>query len=144
MKDKIPGKLKEAAGWCTVMLGRAFGAVKKSVKKDREKWLRGGILAVLLLVILLFVGNCACGKKKSGAVDEAAQGVMTITVAPSPTPTEAPRQVNSDAAATSGNVTMVNEYLVQKESQGTGADDTVSEAAEGETPAADTEGDGEE
>ena len=47
-------------------------------------------------------------------------GVMKITPIPSPTPTEAPRQVNKDAVAQSGNVTMVNEYLVQKEeNQGT-------------------------
>ena len=43
---------------------------------------------------------------------------MKISPAPTPTPTEAPRKVSKDAVAASGNVTMVNEYLVQKEQSG--------------------------
>ncbi|MDO5134857.1 MAG: hypothetical protein Q4D55_02285 [Eubacteriales bacterium] len=97
---------------------RLFRLWKRSLRKDRDRWIKGALLAVLLLGILLLVRGCACGSKKPREVDEASQGVMTITVAPSPTPTEAPRQVDSSAVASSGNVTMVNEYLVQKNSSG--------------------------
>ena len=88
--------------------------IKRSFRNDREQWIKGGILAAILLVIVIFAGSCACGKKTP---DAASQGVMKITPIPSPTPTVAPRQVNKDAVAQSGSVTMVNEYLVQKEEQ---------------------------
>lgn len=103
MKEKIMQILK-----------RISYSVKKSIRRNRQLWLRGGIMAVGLLVIVIFIGKCACSKKPAGTQDESSMGVMTITVAPSPTPTEVPRQVSSDAAVTNGNVTMVNEYLVQK------------------------------
>ena len=62
---------------------------------------------------------------------------MKITPIPSPTPTEVPRQVNKDAVAQSGNVTMVNEYLVQKEeNQGTAS--TSVQAASGSLSEEDT------
>ena len=48
------------------------------------------------------------------APDAESQGVMKITPIPTATPTPVPRQVNKDAVAQSGSVTMVNEYLVQK------------------------------
>ena len=91
--------------------------IKRSYRKNREQWIKGGILAVLLFVIVIFAGSCACGKKTVKVPDAASQGVMKITPTPSPTPTPVPRQVNKDAVATSGSVTMVNEYLVQKEEQ---------------------------
>lgn len=91
--------------------------IKRSFRNDREQWIKGGILAAILLVIVIFAGSCACGKKKVKEPDAAFQGVMKITPIPSPTPTVAPRQVNKDAVAQSGSVTMVNEYLVQKEEQ---------------------------
>lgn len=91
--------------------------IKRSFRNDREQWIKGGILAAILLVIVIFAGSCACGKKKVKELDAASQGVMKITPIPSPTPTVAPRQVNKDAVAQSGSVTMVNEYLVQKEEQ---------------------------
>lgn len=93
--------------------------IKKSYKKDREQWIKGGILAVILLVIVIFAGSCACGKKTVKAPDAASQGVMKITPIPTVTPTPVPRQVNKDAVAQSGSVTMVNEYLVQKEEEKT-------------------------
>ena len=99
------------------ILKRISYSVKKSIRRNRQLWIRGGIMAVGLLVIVIFIGKCACSKKPAGTQDESSMGVMTITVAPSPTPTEVPRQVSSDAAVTNGNVTMVNEYLVQKEEQ---------------------------
>lgn len=89
-------------------------SVRKSIKRNRQLWIRGGIMTVGLLVIVILIGRCACSKKSSGTQDESSMGVMTIAVAPSPTPTEIPRQVSSDASATNGNVTMINEYLVQK------------------------------
>ena len=89
--------------------------IKRSFRNDREQWIKGGILAAILLVIVIFAGSCACGKKTVKEPDAASQGVMKITPIPSPTPTVAPRQVNKDAVAQSGSVTMVNEYLVQKE-----------------------------
>ena len=91
--------------------------IKRSFRNDREQWIKGGILAAILLVIVIFAGSCACGIKKVKEPDAASQGVMKITPIPSPTPTVAPRQVNKDAVAQSGSVTMVNEYLVQKEEQ---------------------------
>ena len=91
--------------------------IKRSFRNDREQWIKGGILAAILLVIVIFAGSCACGKKTVKEPDAASQGVMKITPIPSPTPTVAPRQVNKDAVAQSGSVTMVNEYLVQKEEQ---------------------------
>lgn len=91
--------------------------IKRSFRSDREQWIKGGILAAILLVIVIFAGSCACGKKTAKEPDAASQGVMKITPIPSPTPTVAPRQVNKDAVAQSGSVTMVNEYLVQKEEQ---------------------------
>lgn len=91
--------------------------IKRSFRNDREQWIKGGILAAILLVIVIFAGSCACGKKKVKEPDAASQRVMKITPIPSPTPTVAPRQVNKDAVAQSGSVTMVNEYLVQKEEQ---------------------------
>ena len=89
--------------------------IKRSYKKDREQWIKGGILTVILLVIVIFAGSCACGKKTVKAPDAESQGVMKITPIPTATPTPVPLQVNKDAVAQSGSVTMVNEYLVQKE-----------------------------
>lgn len=104
--------------------------IKRSIKTDRDKWIKGAILAVILILIAIFLGNCACGKKKAKEPDEAAQGVMKISPIPTPTPTEAPRQVSADAVATSGNVTMVNEYLVQKEeNDGAGSADNTDNTA---------------
>ena len=37
--------------------------IKRSYKKDREQWIKGGILTVILLVIVIFAGSCAYGKK---------------------------------------------------------------------------------
>ena len=101
----------------TVKLHVLIRRIKRSFRNDREQWIKGGILAAILLVIVIFAGSCACGKKTVKEPDAASQGVMKITPIPSPTPTVAPRQVNKDAVAQSGSVTMVNEYLVQKEEQ---------------------------
>ena len=100
--------------------------IKRSYKKDREQWIKGGILTVILLVIVIFAGSCACGKKTVKAPDAESQGVMKITPIPS--------QVNKDAVAQSGSVTMVNEYLVQKE-EGKAAGSSKSGSSEEQTAA---------
>ena len=107
---------------------------KRSYKKDREQWIKGGILTVILLVIVIFAGSCACGKKTVKAPDAESQGVMKITPIPTATPTPVPRQVNKDAVAQSGSVTMVNEYLVQKE-EGKAAGSSKSGSSEEQTAA---------
>ena len=61
-------------------------------------------------------------------------GVMKITPIPTATPTPVPRQVNKDAVAQSGSVTMVNEYLVQKE-EGKAAGSSKSGSSEEQTAA---------
>ena len=113
--------------------------IKRSYRKNREQWIKGGILAVLLFVIVIFAGSCACGKKTVKVPDAASQGVMKITPTPSPTPTPVPRQVNKDAVATSGSVTMVNEYLVQKEETSGGKDNSEESAGNAETDETDGE-----
>lgn len=123
-------------------VSRFLKVQKRSFKKNRSMWIRGAVLALFLLVILLFVRGCACGSKRPKETDEASQGVMTITVAPSPTPTDAPRQVDSSATAKNGNLTMINEYLVQKNS-GTSDLDAASEGRdEAEPEEQDDQGDG--
>ena len=36
--------------------------IKRSFRNNREQWIKGGILAVILLVIVIFAGSCAGGK----------------------------------------------------------------------------------
>ena len=111
--------------------------IKRSFRNDREQWIKGGILAAILLVIVIFAGSCACGKKKVNVPHLASQGAMKITPIPSPTPTVAPRQVNKDAVAQSGSVTMVNEYLVQKEEQSSSGTSTSDQQKASSDSAAD-------
>ena len=111
--------------------------IKRSFRSDREQWIKGGILAAILLVIVIFAGSCACGKKTAKEPDAASQGVMKITPIPSPTPTVAPRQVNKDAVAQSGSVTMVNEYLVQKEEQSASGTSTLDQQTDSSESTAD-------
>ena len=104
--------------------------IRRSFMKDKEQWIKGGILAAILLVIVIVAGSCACGKKKTvKEPDAASQGVMKITPIPSTTPTVAPRQVDADAVTQNDGVTMVNEYLVQKNDQkSTGTADSTTES----------------
>ena len=53
--------------------------IKRSYKKDREQWIKGGILTVILLVIVIFAGSCACGKKTVKAPDAESQGRIAST-----------------------------------------------------------------
>ena len=113
-----------------------FKRIRRSFRSDREQWIKCGILAAILLVIVIFAGSCACSKKNAEEPDAASTSVMKITPVPSPTPTVVPRQVSKDAVAQSGGVTMVNEYLLQKEDSSTdtqqkdNAGDTSKDTAE--------------
>ena len=50
--------------------------VKRSIQRNREQWIKGGILAVILLIIIIFAGSCACGKKNASQPDAASTEVM--------------------------------------------------------------------
>lgn len=110
--------------------------IKRSFRSSRDRWIKAGILAAILLVLVIFGRSCACGTKNKKEPDAASTSVMKITPIPTPTPTAVPRQVNKDAVAVSGSVTMINEYLVQKEE----AEAEVSEQpSEGEEQSGDAE-----
>ena len=80
---------------------------------------------MILLVIVIFAGSCV-GRKKTRT--------HPGKPIPTATPTPVPRQVNKDAVAQSGSVTMVNEYLVQKE-EGKAAGSSKSGSSEEQTAA---------
>ena len=44
--------------------------IKRSFRNDREQWIKGGILAAILLVIVIFAGSCACGKSVPGSNED--------------------------------------------------------------------------
>ena len=68
--------------------------------------------AVILGMAVFLLAGCGCGKAKEQ--DAMTQEVMKITITPEPTATPVPEQVNPDAIVTEGNVTMINEYLLQE------------------------------
>lgn len=120
--------------------------IRRSIRRDREKWIKGGILAAVLLVIIIFAGSCACSRGKTKEEpDAASQGVLKISPIPSPTPTvaAATREVSKDAVATSGNVTMVNEYLVQKEAEASSSGSSAAGQQSGENSTGDGNNEGE-
>lgn len=63
--------------------------------------------AVLLACSL--TSGCGCGKEQ----DPEAEKVLEITITPEPTPTPDPLEMDPGAVVTNGNLTMVNEYLVE-------------------------------
>ena len=69
---------------------------------------------IFCLTACLLTG-CGCGKAKEK--DAMTEEVIKITITPEPTATPVPEQVNPDAVVTNGNVTMVNEYLLQEGQQ---------------------------
>lgn len=98
--------------------------------------------ATLALAMLACMGLAGCGQETE--TDPAAQGVLEITITPVVTPTPAPAEVDPDAVTTNGDITMVNSYLVDKNSgtaSDTGNTDAESTAQTEEEPQADTEGD---
>ena len=78
---------------------------------------RYGRNAIISLLALTCIGLTGCGGGKD--TDPETEGVLEITITPIVTPTPAPAEINPDAVTTSGNVTMVNSYLAEKESTGT-------------------------
>ena len=44
--------------------------IKRSYKKDREQWIKGGILTVILLVIVIFAGSCASTRRRVAGRNE--------------------------------------------------------------------------
>lgn len=99
----------------------------------------------LTLLILSFSLLSGCGQKKEK--DAAAQQVLKITITPSVAPTKAPSEVSKDAVVTNGNLTMVNEYLAEKENADSAAADGNGQGADGtgtDGNSADGQGDGSE
>ena len=83
-----------------------------NMKLSARKVMAAGIFC---LTACLLTG-CGCGKAKEK--DAMTEEVMKITITPEPTATPVPEQVNPDAVVTNGNVTMVNEYLLQEGQDG--------------------------
>ena len=81
------------------------------MKLSARKVMAAGIFC---LTAFLLTG-CGCGKAKEK--DAMTEEVIKITITPEPTATPVPEQVNPDAVVTNGNVTMVNEYLLQEGQQ---------------------------
>lgn len=100
-----------------------FAGYRRGAEAIMKK--RTTMLLAALVMAGVFISGCGCGKEKNPAE----QQVLKITVTPEPTATPVPEEVNPDAVVTSGGVTMVNEYLIQKGSTSGNAD--VTPAAEG-------------
>ena len=94
------------------------------MKRNKQK-------LIILCMILACITISGCGKEK--VVDEASSKVIQISVAPVVTPTPAPDQINADAVATNGNLTMVNGYLA-------GQSSTDTSNTSGESDLSDTSG----
>lgn len=65
-----------------------------------------------MFMFSVLLGCCfisGCGKEK----DPEAEQVLEITIAPELTPTPDPSEIDPAAVVTSGNLTMVNEYLAE-------------------------------
>ena len=80
------------------------------MKRNKQK-------IIVLCMIMACITVSGCGKEK--VVDEASSKVIQISVASVSTPTPAPDQINADAVATNGNLTMVNGYLAGQSSTDT-------------------------
>ena len=104
-----------------LLISDFFAYIFSVVKTDREKRIRiivvtAAVIAVILLA-WLFSRWTPPSKRE---LDPESQGVIHLTITPTPTPTPYPVQ-NLDATMSSaGNITMINEYLVQKNALGGG------------------------
>lgn len=71
-------------------------------------------LGMIVLSVTLAAGMlCGCGREKEE--DPAKSSVMKITITPQPSPTPKPSEIMPEAVVTEGNLTMVNEYLINEE-----------------------------
>ncbi|MDC7289802.1 hypothetical protein NXH76_18585 [Blautia schinkii] len=86
------------------------------------------IFITIFVLSISLLSGCGCGKKKDE--DAAAQQVLKITITPAVTPTKAPSEVSKDAVVTNGNLTMVNEYLAEKEDGNSSSSDPNSQGAD--------------
>lgn len=75
----------------------------------RNNNLKIALAAVVLLLCTLLAG-CGCGKKQT---DPASEQVLKISITPEPSPTPEPSTVDSSAVETTGDITMVNTYLLE-------------------------------
>lgn len=69
------------------------------------------LTVVSLLLLCVFMSGCGCGKKKK---DPATQQVLKISITPEPSPSPEPDKMDQNAVVKNGNITMVNEYLVNR------------------------------
>ena len=91
------------------------------MKKIKKLFLAAGIM---LLAAGLFTG---CGKSKKSRTEDK---VIHISAAPEPTVTPDPKETDPDAVTTNGNLTMVNEYLVDNPGAAPGSATATPEAAD--------------
>ncbi len=69
------------------------------------------LVVVSVLLLCVFMAGCGCGKKKK---DPATQQVLKISITPEPSPAPEPDKMDQKAVVKNGNITMVNEYLVNR------------------------------
>lgn len=69
------------------------------------------LVVVSVLLLCVFMAGCGCGKKKK---DPATQQVLKISITPEPSPSPEPDKIDQDAVVKNGNITMVNEYLINR------------------------------
>lgn len=77
-----------------------------------RKLKKKSLLVLGLLFACVMLSGCT-GREKSAEETE----VLKITITPEATPTPEPEAVNPDAVVTNGNMTMVNEYMVNKNAE---------------------------
>lgn len=68
----------------------------------------------LAAACMILAGICVSGCGRAEEEDAASHEVLKITVAPEPSPTPAPENINPDAVSTNGDMTMINSYLMEK------------------------------
>ena len=83
------------------------------------------LVVVSVLLLCVFMAGCGCGKKKK---DPATQQVLKISITPEPSPAPEPDKMDQKAVVKNGNITMVNEYLVN----GDKADDKETDSKTGD------------
>ena len=83
------------------------------------------LVVVSVLLLCVFMAGCGCGKLKK---DPATQQLLKIIITPEPSPAPEPDKMDQKAVVKNGNITMVNEYLVN----GNKTDDKETDSRTGE------------